>query len=205
MIRIWFAVLSILCFVLGIGANPSTNGAYYSARVEQVRTMALAASRRIVCDTDEGESHGTGFFISPTRMITAAHVIQEGVCFIEGEGAARIVEINPDLDFAIVQPVHLTPNVLEPTVLRTTCRETSHGQLSYSTGFARGQEFTVLRGNRIEEAGPTDRLTVLSIRGMSGGPVIDDQTERVIGWVISIRRGQDLTNFGELSMTTLCR
>ena len=87
MIRIWLVVFVILCAVMGIGTNTSTNGAHYSARVEQVKAAALAASRRIVCDVQTGngkvETYGTGFFISSHRMITAAHVVGEGVCFIE--------------------------------------------------------------------------------------------------------------------------
>lgn len=209
MIRIVLGALATLSIVMGVGTNTSTVGGHLSERVEQVRDHALAASRRIVCDiqSEEGkvETYGTGFFIAHNRMVTAAHVIDEGVCFIEGVGAARVVEINPSLDFAIIEPVILTPDLIEPAQLQTSCRALPTSQFAYSTGFARGQEFTILRGRWTEGAGPTDHLSILSIRGMSGGPVIDDETDRVVGWVSSIEGDRGLTNFGEIRMTSLCR
>ena len=141
-------------------------------------------------------------------MITAAHVVGEGVCFIEGVGAVRIVELNSETDFAVIEPVVLTPNPLEPAVLPTSCRALPHDQYAYATGFARGQEFNIMRGSWMEGVGSTDTtdtMTALVIRGMSGGPVIDDETSRVVGWVISIEAARTLTHFGELRMTSICR
>lgn len=206
MIRLWLGLMILLAFLAGIIANPTTDGRHYSARVQQVRDLALDASRRIICDTPNGETVGTGFFIRSNRMITAAHVVSDGVCFIEGVGAARIVEINPGLDYALLQPVALFPGELSPATLRTTCHGNPQGQIVYTTGFARGQEFTILRGRFAE--GPTqemNRVTVLSIRGMSGGPVLEDNSDRVVGWIISISPGNNLTNIGDIALTSLCR
>lgn len=204
MIRIWAGLVATLLFLAGVAANPSTDGRHYSARLAEIQQHALSASRRIVCDVEGGQTFGTGFFIRPNRMITAAHVVSEGVCFIEGVGAAEVVEMDEGLDFALIRPVALFPGEIDPPTLQTTCREIPAGQLAYSTGFARGQEFTVLRGRWLPGEEHDNMLTVLSIRGMSGGPVIDDASERVVGWVVSIAPALTLTNVGDLSRTSLC-
>lgn len=202
---ILICLLAGLLFLAGVAANSGIDGRHYDERMTEIQEHALSASRRIVCDTPEGQTFGTGFFISSNRMVTAAHVVSDGVCFIEGVGAASIVEINPDQDFALIQPVALFPGEIDPPSLLTSCREVTTGHLGYSTGFARGHEFTVLRGRLINGSPGNNTLTVLSIRGMSGGPVIEDTTDRVIGWVISISPSLTLTNIGNLNRTSICQ
>lgn len=83
-----------------------------------VDAAARGVVRVVLIGTENGQpvpvSHGTGFAVSPTRIVTNAHVVSEaaqddtlriGIVPSEGEGGAfaRVVAISPRNDLALLQ------------------------------------------------------------------------------------------------------
>ena len=104
-----FGMLALLLtlFALPASADPGD----IDAAARGVVRVVLIGQRG---DTYAPVSHGSGFAVSPTRIVTNAHVIQEalqddtlriGVVPSEGEGGtfARVVAVSPRNDLALIE------------------------------------------------------------------------------------------------------
>ena len=105
-------LLGVLALLLTFLAIPA------SADPGDVEAASRDVVRVVIIGTEDGQptpiSHGTGFAVSPTRIVTNAHVVTEaaqddtlriGIVPAEGEGGAfaRIIAISPRNDLALLE------------------------------------------------------------------------------------------------------
>lgn len=105
-------LLGALALLLALLALPA------SADPGDVDAAARGVVRVVIIGSEDGQpspvSHGTGFAISPTRIVTNAHVVAEaaqddtlriGIVPAEGEGGAfaRILAVSPRNDLALLE------------------------------------------------------------------------------------------------------
>lgn len=101
------AALFFALFALPAAADPG-----------DVEAAARGVVRVVIIGEENGEpapvSHGTGFAVTPTRIVTNAHVIREalqddtlriGIVPAEGEGGAfaRVIAVSPRNDLALIE------------------------------------------------------------------------------------------------------
>ncbi len=120
-----------------------------------------------VINTQRG--HGTGFSVSDTMIVTAAHVVWDaGIIFVDGEEAELLV-----LDMSV-----------DVAVLRVRSRPRAHLTFAYAergdevsaagyAGFMGGVWATVVEGHVAGFAGGYVTFTGGLGPGMSGGPLLD--------------------------------
>ncbi|WP_017665745.1 S1 family peptidase [Porphyrobacter sp. AAP82] len=174
-----------------------------------------AASRgvvRVIIIGEEGDepvpvSHGTGFAVSPTRIVTNAHVVAEavqddtlriGIVPSEGAGGAfaRVVAVSPKNDLALLEiakgSLRLPPLALAGSV-NSDLGEVSAVGYPMNVDLAQGLDMAdifraqppvksrgFLSGERPSRQFDTILHTAPIARGNSGGPLLDP-CGRVIG------------------------
>jgi hypothetical protein len=157
---------------------------------------------------------GSGVIISPTEVLTAAHVVQGSeVCLINGT-PARVIHRDVEADIAVLE--YQSP--FGSSRIAVSCEPFRHNQMYYSVGWARGTDLVV---QRLISTGEYSDLNVITpgarmvyprlhilfgwiYGGQSGGPIVDDN-----GFVIGINNtrdalGRPIAGSRELRGTYLC-
>jgi hypothetical protein len=180
------------------------------AEPADIDAAARGVVRVVIIGTDGTEvfpvSHGTGFAVSPTRIVTNAHVIEEavndntlriGVVPSEGDDAsfARIVSFSPRNDLALVQvtgDLRLPPLTLAGGADGDSGEVTSVGypmNVDRAQGLSIGDIFRsqppvksrgFISGTRPSRQFDSILHTAPIARGNSGGPLLDG-CGRVLG------------------------
>lgn len=182
-----------------------------SADPGDVEAAARGVVRVVLIGSENGQpvpvSHGTGFAVTPTRIVTNAHVVTEasqddtlriGVVPAEGEGGAfaRVVAISPRNDLALLEiakgSLRLPPLALAGGVSANLGEVTAVGypmNVDLAQGLDMADIFRAqppvksrgfLSGERPSRQFDTILHTAPIARGNSGGPLLDP-CGRVIG------------------------
>lgn len=155
---------------------------------------------------------GTGVVISPTEVITAAHVVgNDRSCRIVGSSSITLRVVNVDRwnDIAILEAQDHTFSMTH----RVSCKPFVTGQTYTVSGFAHGNSFRinslVAQADYYSVNHPTGSITLRgmsgeSVQGMSGGPVEDSRGE-VRGILVGHLVNDDqVTLVKELIDTSVC-
>jgi S1-C subfamily serine protease len=135
-----------------------------------------------------GSHHGTGFHIGGGKILTAAHVVEDGYIFqvlIEAKGTVRTVDgkvawIDQDYDLALI----VVPTVVFPSV-DLACRQPVIGEQVEAVGYPMDVGLAHTWGRiSAPERERGDWLSAFVIdatvaRGMSGGPLFDREAKAV--------------------------
>jgi hypothetical protein len=178
-----------------IGATYTTSLTEAILRLTQVAMIELLAAplfdaqalAAIVC----GNQGGSGFWIAPERVITAAHVVREGACRVNGQ-VAHLVRVDRERDIAELRTAPSTSSI------PVDCGRPRTGRIHVAMGRAYGSywhwgRFVPTRSHR-------NGLRVMygtAHEGMSGAPVInlDGKAVAIVnrgGGHISMSSGRDL-------------
>jgi len=192
--------LLLTCLALPASADPG-----------DVEAAARGVVRVVLIGSENGQpvpvSHGTGFAVSPTRIVTNAHVVTEaaqddtlriGIVPAEGEGGAfaRVVAISPRNDLALLEiargSLRLPPLALAGGVSPDLGEVAAVGypmNVDLAQGLDMDDIFRAqppvksrgfLSGERPSRQFDTILHTAPIARGNSGGPLLDP-CGRVIG------------------------
>ncbi len=198
-------LLGALALLLTLLALPA------SADPGDVDAASRGVVRVVIIGEENGQptpiSHGTGFAVSPTRIVTNAHVVSEaaqddtlriGIVPSEGEGGAfaRVVAISPRNDLALLEiakgSLRLPPLALAASVNSNLGEVSAVGypmNVDLAQGLDMGDIFRAqppvksrgyLSGERPSRQFDTILHTAPIARGNSGGPLLDP-CGRVIG------------------------
>lgn len=197
-----FALLALFCVLLAPAQG--------KAEPSDINAAARGVVRVVIIGTDGEEifpvSHGTGFAVTPTQIVTNAHVVQQaqqddtlriGIVPSEGDDAsyASIMAVSPSNDLALVE---IEGSLRLPPLTISGSGESDSGEV-YAVGYpmnvdrAQGLSFGdvfrsqpavkargFLSGERPSRQFDTILHTAPIARGNSGGPLLDS-CGRVIG------------------------
>ncbi|WP_435417124.1 trypsin-like peptidase domain-containing protein [Parerythrobacter aurantius] len=200
-------LLALFAVLLGLSLGTP---APLSADPADIQAAARGVVRVVIIGSEGGEvfplSHGTGFAVSPTRIVTNAHVVRDaamdeelriGIVPSDGDDAsyARIVMVDAARDLALLE---ITGSLRLPPLTLAGTRE-SEGAEVVSVGYpmnvdrAQGLEIgdifrpqpTVNSRGFVSGQRPSRQFdsilhTAPIARGNSGGPLLD-QCGRVLG------------------------
>jgi hypothetical protein len=144
---------------------------------------------------------GTAFRIGRHLLLSVKHVTSMSMCSIDGE-QVRVIYSGEKQDFSMLEMQS------EGQTLGIDCGGFVRGRRYLATGFARGLDETTTV--ELEGTGKTDgRLSVLKgtytvIPGMSGGPIIDAETGKVVGTTNTYDYPDGLSGSVELRSTPVC-
>ncbi|WP_086736189.1 S1 family peptidase [Erythrobacter colymbi] len=198
-------LLGALALLLTLLALPA------SADPGDVDAASRGVVRVVIIGSENGQptpvSHGTGFAVTPTRIVTNAHVVAEavqddtlriGIVPSEGEGGAfaRVVAVSPRNDLALLEiakgSLRLPPLALAGSVSSDLGEVSAVGypmNVDLAQGLDMGDIFRAqppvksrgfLSGERPSRQFDTILHTAPIARGNSGGPLLDP-CGRVIG------------------------
>jgi serine protease Do len=194
-------LLALFALVLpaGAGADPA-----------DVNAAARGVVRVVIVGEEDGEvfpvSHGTGFAVSPERIVTNAHVVLEAredkdlsIAIVPSDGASavygKIVAFSPRNDLALLAT---TESLRLPPLSFSTASDADAGSVTavgYPSNVDRAQGLDLedifssqppvksagfLAGRRPTRDFDTLLHTAPIARGSSGGPLLDD-CGRVVG------------------------
>lgn len=185
---------TVLAFCqLGIRAEPAQNPkvdhlAQREYEIPAFKGMIYLNSIGLLQCNDGG---GTAWIVDRNVIATAAHVVGDSsVCKI-GDQYAYVVAKDAETDFALLT-VELNAQQVR---IKMSCRNPENGEMLYGVGFALGEHFIVnpliyRYGVRRLIVDGQDIMDVLKFsgaayRGMSGGPVID-QNGNAIGVLVAV-------------------
>lgn len=146
-------------------------------------------------------SAGSAFRIGLTLILSVSHVVSASGCEI-GNKPIHVIYNNGSEDFAILQDVG------PGKFLKVDCGGFVQGHLYVAIGHIRASD--TLTGVPMVGTGKTqDGLSILAgvmevQPGMSGGPIIDAQTNEVVGTVNAAEWEDGLTFSRELKGTSIC-
>ena len=201
MLRIFTALIALFALALPQLAQADPADVDAAAR-GVVRVVIIGTDGKKVYPT----SHGTGFAVTPTRIVTNAHVVREamqddtlqiGIVPSEGNDAtyARIVSVSPKNDLALIEitgPLRLPPLTLSGSPKGDSGEVSAVG---YPMNVDRAQGLEIedifnsqppvksrgfLSGARPSRQFDTILHTAPIARGNSGGPLLDG-CGRVLG------------------------
>lgn len=125
------------------------------------------------------QGSGTAFRISPTTLLSVAHVTSLSGCFINGK---PFTVKHKNGDFSI-----LSMDDKAPRWLAIDCNGFVAGRAYIALGFARGlptlTEVDITATGRIEGEWSILQGVWTVIPGQSGGPIIDPTTGKVVGTI----------------------
>jgi S1-C subfamily serine protease len=188
-----------------VNAEPPDPALQSSPVVQRVKTSVLKIHAR--AQSCSRQLEGSGFVISPQRVMTNAHVVagtdQVSVETDRGQLAARVVYYDPEIDVAVLSVPDLTAKPLP-----FAANDGQNGQNSIVLGYpldgpytaspARISEQIKLRGPDIYDSQTVTR-DVFTVRalvqsGNSGGPLVDTDGN-VIGVVFGAAVDNSSTGF----------
>ena len=181
--------------------RPVSNGAVVSC---EAWARAHASGLRLTahdCPVADGWIMGTGFRIG-SLLVTAKHVISHEKCFYVGGGNAEIAYSSPSLDYAILKGG-------KGPFIKVDCGGFVKGKKYLAVGYARGAPY--LTTVELTATGSNaDGFAILSgiftfIPGMSGGPVIDEETGKVVGLINVFQEPEGISGSVELKNTSVCK
>jgi S1-C subfamily serine protease len=175
-----------------------------SGLVAFLLAVVLASGSRFNAPTFDGSSvvmimngshHGSGFHIGGGKILTAAHVVEDGDIFpvlIEAKGTVRTVDgkvawVDKDYDLALV----VVPTVVFPSV-DLSCRQPVIGEQVEAVGYPLdvGLAHTWGRVSAPErERGDWLNSFIVDMTiglGMSGGPLLDRREAKAVGVVVGV-------------------
>ena len=174
----------LICFLATACVTPRS--AAQPSLQSQARPAAAMSEQdrmwRATVVVENGTGHGTGVIIGPGRILTAYHVVDEGlpeVEFFGGEKAAGMVSwVDPQLDLAIVSAE--VPARYHASSL--FCGQLKKDQKLTAIGHPLTARWVLVEGSLRDDL---DLGTLLPLSfdlslGNSGGPVFD-QAGRVVG------------------------
>lgn len=197
-------------FALTLSAALATASSTARAEPEDIQAAARGVVRVVIIDSDGTEvfplSHGTGFAVSPTRIVTNAHVVREaamddelriGIVPSDGDDAsyARIIGTMPGKDLALLE---ITGDLRLPALSIAGVRERDGAEVvsvGYPMNVDRAQGLEIgdifqpqptvnsrgfISGQRPSRQFDSILHTAPIARGNSGGPLLD-QCGRVLG------------------------
>ena len=182
----------------------SVTGAYAQHRVPATPYfMDLDIVYKIVCSSG---GRGTGFAVDHNKLVTAAHVVRDqGSCHVNGR-PVTVVHIDAATDIAIVSVA-----VENTRRFKLSCAGFTPEKSYVGAGYAQGTDFVAQRVMGTDTFAKGDKFGGMRIltghfyRGMSGGPVVDEN-----GVVVGIVSGGPILPFipealsRELKTTHLC-
>lgn len=147
------------------------------ATVEQT-VISPDAIVQVICPTTGGYFAGTAFRVGPTGItLSVNHVTKTGTCLIDGK-RVKLSYSSPDKDFSMIDGDR-------GPYLGIDCGGFIKGRHYIAIGYARGLPFqtTVEMIGTGQKSGQFSILVGLwtVIPGMSGGPIVDAETGRVVG------------------------
>ncbi|MGW1490075.1 trypsin-like peptidase domain-containing protein [Streptomyces sp. NPDC002402] len=184
------------------GQHTSLGGGFvgHEGLQETLPDLLLAVTARISC----GGQNGTGFFIAPGTLLTAAHVVQQDDCTVHWRGEARPATVKlrlpeelpapaqrgnyPLPDLAVVETPHFSGHPFadldtEPAGTRSGPDELSTvGFTSRFDGTRRLQDRADYRALGTTVLDGVELLQVsegVMLPGMSGAPVLNNRTGRI--------------------------
>lgn len=178
--------------------------------LQGAQTEGDDATPLLVCPT----MTGTGVVLTPTKVITAAHVLgSDRTCYIRGardQINLRAIEVDRRNDFAVLE----TQGHTFRRTYRIDCGGFVPGETYYVSGYANGIIFRVNPLVAINLQVSVDRgdgnivlqaMNGESTRGMSGGPVVDIHGN-VVGILVGhLRNDTSTTLVKDLGHTSVCR
>jgi hypothetical protein len=124
---------------------------------------------RIICpEGPDLAASGTGVRINATDVVTALHVVERLVCFVDGKFSLTVMR-RPDLDFAVLRTVP------EPVRVTYSCDAPKPGELLFVAGYADSARHPRIMP-LVYTGEAVDGLAVFYgkvMHGHSGGPVSD--------------------------------
>ena len=179
----------LICFLATACVTPRT--AERPSPQSQARPATAMSERdrmwRATVVVENGAGHGTGVIIGPGRILTAYHVVDEGlpeVEFFGGEKAAGVVSwVDPRLDLAVISAE--VPARYQASSL--FCGQLEKDQKLTTIGHPLTARWVLVEGSLRDDL---DLGTLLPLSfdlslGNSGGPVFD-QAGRVVGIAAAI-------------------
>lgn len=173
-----------------------------------VASPASAQTDPAIRPVECGDEHGTAFATDDNRFATAAHVAREGNCQLGPAQPLRVMDYDDRRDYARGRTATFGGN------LRVSCEPIVAGQqyilVGYPAGsneerrvFARatGQTHDINQGN-LRMNGLVS-LRGVAVRGMSGGPVLN-QSGEVVGIISSVSMSARLTLVQPIINTDYC-
>lgn len=161
----------------------------------------------VVCIDRKGDIYsGTAFRIGPGEMITVNHVVDTGDCFIGANALAGNVWNSPKADFASVS---LDATIESGPSIPVDCNGFVKGHRYAAIGFAGGLSTPtvvelVATGDH-DKDGQAALVGVWTAEpGMSGGPIIDEDTGKVVGTNDAASFEDETTYSVELKGTPIC-
>ncbi len=152
---------------------------------------------RVVCFTGTG----TAFRISPTLLLSVAHVTKQKGC---GIGKNLITQISEEGDFSVV-----SDGAKGQPWLTVDCGGFVKGRQYVAVGYARGLT-TITEVELAAEGTSSGGFAVLRgvftvVPGQSGGPVLDKETRRPVGTVNAYDPFKGYSAATALKDTTICK
>lgn len=144
---------------------------------------------------------GTAFRVGKRTYLTAAHVSHNPNCMMSGKPFKEIATAG---DFSV-----LTMDGIDGPWLTVDCSGYVRGKTYRALGYARGMktqtEVDVIATG--ESVGAMSKMTGVFnfIPGQSGGPVLDDQTGKVVGIVNTYQAESGNSGSVELKTTSVCK
>lgn len=182
------------------------SGPTATANIEQ-EVITPQAIVQVVCIgvTDRGSPYvraGTAFRVGPSIMLSVNHVTAgPAKCFI-GRSPIKVTYASPDADFSMLEGD-------EGPSLKIDCGGFVKGRKYVAIGYARGRDYLTtveLTGTGVKQDGwsvLTGMLTV--IPGQSGGPILDEETGKVVGTVNVENFEQGMSGSVALKDTPICK
>lgn len=216
-------IASLLMFFFMLGAAPAEKTAAplhpAAKKVTEPYTLTIFVNfelvRHITCvDEQNNKSSGTGFMVGPTKMITAAHVVTDDVCWdTRSETPLTLKEYDDANDYAVMEAdMGFHP---QAQFMRVSCDGLKPKKIYDSIGFARGIALIMTHQKASKKKSPegfvlSNGRDAVGLRlvfgdiipGMSGGPIIDKD-----GVVVAINSATDGRGIGlvrELKDTSIC-
>ena len=158
---------------------------------------------KVVCRVSTGYIMGTAFRVGNGVFVTARHVINQGECSIEGQ-PVTILYKSPDSDYAILgdrRPGKFIP---------VDCDGYKTGNAYVALGHARGSDnlyaVDMIAVTLRYPGVPMSLLAGIFTAqpGMSGGPILDRETLKVVGMTNTGDWERGLTGSIQLKDTPIC-